>query len=48
MQTESEKKLIDEIKSILAEIVKEGVFTSTKEILIMTPKEGVPIIKGVN
>ena len=37
--TPSEQQLIDEIKSIMAEIFQMGVFSGTKEILIMTPKE---------
>lgn len=45
MNTESEQKLIDEIKSIMLELVNDGIFPITHKIIIMTPKEGVSNVK---
>lgn len=45
MLTESEKQLIDEIKSIMGELFNAELFPSTTQITILTPKEGVPIDK---
>jgi len=45
MKTESEQRLEDEIKSIMLELINDGVFPLTHKIVIMTPIEGVPFVK---
>lgn len=45
MKTESENRLEQELKDMMKELFDKDLFPGTRHIMILTPKEGVPLDK---